>query len=166
MINKYLINNPIYFELKKLKLILDKNIELISKKTRDKNISVLVDVKTKIIFLSKYITGNKHYFKAKYEDNPSVKKNLNKRYFHYKNRKNKFKSSILEDDVRRANQFKNLIKNKKLLDFGCGWGGFLSNAILISKFKKICGVEIREECLKYLKKKNEKISNKKKCKFF
>ena len=43
-------------------------------------------------------------------------------------------------------------ENKKLLDFGCGWGGFLSNAILISKFKKICGVEIREECLKYLKK--------------
>ena len=44
---KYRITNPIYFELKKLKLIRDKDLVIISKKTRDKPIRVIQDKKKK-----------------------------------------------------------------------------------------------------------------------
>ena len=37
------------------------------------------------------------------------------------------KTPIIEDDLRRVDQFKKYLKNKDILDFGCGWGGFLRN---------------------------------------
>ena len=45
------MKNPIYNELKKLKLITESNLITLSNKTRDKNIKVIKDLKTKIIFL-------------------------------------------------------------------------------------------------------------------
>ncbi len=52
--NKF--TNPIYKELKSLKLISDSNLIKINNKTRDKKISVFKDNKQKIIFLEKCIT--------------------------------------------------------------------------------------------------------------
>ena len=45
-------------------------------------------------------------------------------------------------------------KNKEVLDFGCGWGGFLSN---IKKAKSYSAVELRKECISYIKKNKKKI---------
>ena len=55
------MKNPIFNELKKLKLIKDSNLITLNNKTRDKRIRVIKDIKTKIIFLEKYITSKDNY---------------------------------------------------------------------------------------------------------
>jgi len=49
------MKNPIFNELIKLKLVSKLNLITLSNKTRDKKIKVKKDLKTKIIFLDKYI---------------------------------------------------------------------------------------------------------------
>ena len=63
------MKNPIYKELKSLKLIKESNLITLNNKTRDKRIKVIKDLKTKIIFLDKYITNNRYYSSVKYNDN-------------------------------------------------------------------------------------------------
>jgi 2-polyprenyl-3-methyl-5-hydroxy-6-metoxy-1,4-benzoquinol methylase len=60
----------------------------------------------------------------------------------------------IEDDKRRFFQFNKFIKNKKILDFGCGWGAFLN---IIKNAKLLAGVELREDCIDFIKKINKKI---------
>ena len=62
------MKNPIFNELIKLKLISKLNLITLSNKTRDKKIKVIKDLKTKIIFLEKYITSNEYYSLLKYRD--------------------------------------------------------------------------------------------------
>ena len=47
------MKNPIFEELKNLKLISKQNLIIVNKKTRDKKINVFKDTKTKIIYLEK-----------------------------------------------------------------------------------------------------------------
>ena len=54
------MKNPIYDELIKLKLIKKLNLITLSNKTRSKKIKVIKDLKTKIIFLEKYIATNEY----------------------------------------------------------------------------------------------------------
>ena len=61
------MQNPIFNELIKLKLISKLNLVTISNKTRDKNIKVIKDLKTKIIFLEKYLTSTQYYSLLKYK---------------------------------------------------------------------------------------------------
>lgn len=117
------ISNPIFNELIDINLIKKINLKIISKKTRDKKMDVYQDEKSRIILLQKYSKNN--FYKNK---NVSLKKFFN-------------------DDLRRYNKFKNLIGNKKILDFGCGWGGFLNK---FKNKKNKFGVEIRKECIKYI----------------
>jgi 2-polyprenyl-3-methyl-5-hydroxy-6-metoxy-1,4-benzoquinol methylase len=93
--------------------------------------------------LGKYITDTRYYEAVKYKDD--IRKGTLKR---------NIESTILEDDKRRFFQFKKILKNKKILDFGCGWGGFLKK---ITKAKLLTGIELREECITYIKKKIKKI---------
>ena len=60
------IKNPIFQELKRLKLISIKNLVKINDKTRDKKIAVIKDTKSKIIFLEKFITNKNYYSLVKY----------------------------------------------------------------------------------------------------
>ena len=117
------ISNPIFNELIEINLINKKNLEIISKKTRDKKMDVYQDKKSRIILLQKYYKNN-----------------------FYKNQKISFKK-FFDDDLRRYNKFKKLIGNKSLLDFGCGWGGFLDK---FKNKKNKFGVEVRMECIKYI----------------
>ena len=149
------MKNPIFYELKKLNLISDQNLIILNKKTRDKKINVIKDIKTKIIFLEKFITNNKYYSSLKYKD--KEKKNINKSKKKFENIQTlteNFKTPIIEDDIRRVIQFENLLKNKNILDFGCGWGGFLRN---VKNYKTLTGVELRKECIDYIEKKIKKI---------
>lgn len=57
-----------------------------------------------------------------------------------------------EDDKRRINLLKKYIKNKNILDFGTGSGGFLEVAKNIAK--KVVGCEIDESLTDYYKEKN------------
>jgi 2-polyprenyl-3-methyl-5-hydroxy-6-metoxy-1,4-benzoquinol methylase len=149
------MRNPIFNELIKLKLISKSNLFTISNKTRDRKIKVLQDLKTKIIFLDKYNTSNKYYSSLKYrDDDRKVSNKLKKKIANVKTFSGNIKTSIIEDDNRRAIQFEKILKNKDILDFGCGWGGFLRD---IKNYKSISGVELRKECIDYIKKIN--ISN-------
>ena len=141
------MKNPIFNELLKLKLISKLNLITLSNKTRDKKIKVLQDFKTKIIFLDKCTTSNQYYSSLKYrygDRNIVVKKKIaNVKTFSVN-----IKTPIIEDDYRRAGQFEKNLKNKDVLDFGCGWGGFLRN---VKNYKSLSGVELRKECINYIK---------------
>ena len=68
------MNNPIYDELIKLKLISKSNLITLSNRTRDKKIKVIKDLKTKII--RKIYKSNEYYSSLKnYDDD---KKDLSK----------------------------------------------------------------------------------------
>ena len=60
--------NPIINEFIKLKLIRKKNFINLSNRTRDKNIKVLKDKNSGIIFLEKYLTKIKYYSAFKKKD--------------------------------------------------------------------------------------------------
>ena len=134
--------NPIYNELLHLKLIKKKNIINISKKTRDKKISVLKDRESKIIFLEKFITNQNYYSSIKYDSKKVKTLNGN------------VKTIDIDDDKRRLGQFQKLCVNKKILDFGCGWGGFLKK---LKNARSLNGIELRKECVEHFEK-NKKIN--------
>ena len=155
------INNPVYSEFKKLKLISNKNLIELHNKTRDKKKSLFIkDIKSKIIFLEKFITNTDYYSSLKYkgDDRKKTEKNKKKKLIILKTTSGYIKSPTLEDDIRRINTFQSAIKNKNLLDFGCGWGDFLRG---LKKAKSLNGFELRKECIDYVKKnlKKIKISN-------
>ena len=149
------MKNPIYDELIKLKLIKKLNLITLSNKTRDKKIKVIKDLKTKIIFLEKYITTNEYYSLLKYKDDDRKVLDKSKRKIvKVKTFSGNIKTPIIEDDYRRASQFEKNLKNKDILDFGCGWGGFLRN---IKNYKSLSGVELRKECTNFIKNNIQKI---------
>jgi 2-polyprenyl-3-methyl-5-hydroxy-6-metoxy-1,4-benzoquinol methylase len=149
------VKNPVFDELIKLKLISKLNLITLSNRTRDKKIKVLKDLKTKIIFLEKYLTTNKYYSLSKYNDNDRkiLDKSI-KKINYVKTSSGNIKVPLIEDDYRRAVQFEKNLKNKDILDFGCGWGGFLRN---VKNYKSLGGIELRNECINYIRKNIKKI---------
>lgn len=135
--------NPIIKYFLRIRVIKKKNIYLFHNKTRDKKIKVLKCIKTGIIFLEKVFTNDKYYKNAK--------TNFNLNYFNF----NSYKSKVLDDDSRRFFQFKKYIK-KNILDFGCGYGGFLNYARSISQ--NVYGYELSKHALNYIKKKYKNVS--------
>jgi 2-polyprenyl-3-methyl-5-hydroxy-6-metoxy-1,4-benzoquinol methylase len=150
------MKNPIFKELIKLKLISKLNLITLNNKTRDKKIKVIKDLKTKIIFLEKYTTSNEYYSLLKYrDDDRKVSKKSKRKIANVKTFSGNIKTPIIEDDYRRASQFKKNLKNKDILDFGCGWGGFLR---ILKNYKSLSGVELRKECINYIKNNIKKIN--------
>ena len=102
--NKNRITNPIYIELKKLKLIKDKNLFVLNKKTRDRKIRVIKDSKTKVIFLEKYLTRINHYSSLKNYDEFKIGKAKIKKI---KTTSGYIKTNIIiNEDLRRYELFK------------------------------------------------------------
>jgi len=147
------ITNPIFQEFVKLKIIKKKNLIKISSRTRDKKIEVYQDKESKVILLGQHKTNNNYYKTLKYKDHSRTLNNNNK-FSKVKINKKNIKLKLIEDDKRRFLQFKSLLSNKKVLDFGCGWGGFLK---FIHNAKLLTGVELREECIFFIKKNIKKI---------
>lgn len=147
------ITNPIFFELLKLKIINKKKLIKLSNSTRDKKIPVFQDTKSKVIFLGKYETNFQYYKTIKYNDNDRILKKKSKIRL-VKTFKENIKTPMIEDDKRRVIQHNSILKSKRILDFGCGWGGFLKRTI---KAKSLAGIELRKECIFYIKKNIKKI---------
>jgi len=122
--------------------IIGDNIEIFHKGTRDiKDINVLKCKDTGILFLDKNIQTNYEKHTLNYWKSFDLKKA----------RENTYK-----DDFRRYLIIENLLKkDTKLLDFGCGNGGFLN---LINKGEK-CGIELNKEIVEFLKKEDFNIEN-------
>ena len=88
------MRNPIFDELLKLKLISKLNLITLNNKTRDKKIKVIKDLKTKIIFLEKYVTTNEYYSLLKYKDDErKISKKSKKKNNKYKNIFGKIKNT-------------------------------------------------------------------------
>ena len=128
---KNLKKNNIYQLLIKNKLIKNKNLSIFHSRTRDnKNLKSFIDRVTNVIFLEK--TKKEIYY-----INKKTKKNDEK---YTKTYYGKFKTSSLNESQRRLNQFRNFIKNKIVLDFGCGNGDFLYKSQNI--LKKGIGIDL------------------------
>ncbi len=144
MNKKIIVKSKVISDLKKIGIFKEKNTILYSNKTRDRNVKVLKDKKSGVIFIPQYKSNIKNYYKKKNENIFSTINNVKV------NSKN-IPVTELNDDLRRFNYLKNKIKNKKLLDFGCGKGKFLSLAKKDSK--NIAGLEINKQLFNHLKKK-------------
>ena len=127
--------------LKNNKIIKDK-IELFHKGTRDdKDINVLKCTDTGILFLDKNIQTNYEKHDLNYWKSFNIKEAREKTH---------------EDDLRRKFLVQNFLKeNYKILDFGCGNGGFLN---LLEKGNKF-GVELNKEMIKILEKEKFSVRN-------
>ncbi len=135
------ITNPVFFDLVNLKLTKRRNLIKLNEKTRDANINVFKDTKTKIIFLEK-ATRKKNYYKNIDYGNSRKKQKF---FSTTRTKLKKFVTEKIDDDDRRYKQYNNLFKNKSILDFGCGTGEFLAK---IKNAKLLYGVEIRKDCIK------------------
>ncbi len=149
------MRNPIFNELRKLNLISKKNLKIISSKTRDSKINVIKDMKTKIIFLEKFITNNQYYSSLKYTDGRKIVKNTLSNISEINTSYGKITTILIDDNIRRAKQFQKILKNKDILDFGCGRGEFLKN---VKKYKSLNGIELRKDCLDYINSKIKRIN--------
>ena len=131
---KQRITNPIFNEFLKYKIIKN-DLSILAGKTRDKNnLKVYKDNKSGVIFLEKYVRNLNYYSKINYKDDQKILKNFN-------------------DYKRRFEMFKYFLR-KNILDYGCGWGEFLS---LIKNLKLKYGVELRLKCIDFIKKKHKNI---------
>ncbi len=149
------MKNPILKEFKKLKLISTPDLVVIGNKTRDKKIKVIKDKKTNLIVLEKCLKSSNAFPLLQFINH---KKNVikgKKKTIKIKSSSGNINLPMQEDDSRRVKQFKKFLKNKDILDFGCGWGFFLTK---IKNAKSLNGVEIRNTCLNHLKKNYPKIN--------
>jgi 2-polyprenyl-3-methyl-5-hydroxy-6-metoxy-1,4-benzoquinol methylase len=147
-----LVDNPLIEIFKKKKYINIKNLELFHKGTRDnKKINVLIDKSSGILILNKSIDTIREY----YENNEI-----------YSSKEEeitlldiKTKVSILNDDKRRFDVYKNFTKNKAILDFGCGKGAFLRYLYTSKNPSEIYGLELNKVNSDILNKKGIKCFN-------
>ena len=138
------ITNPVFKDLKKVGLIKNNKLIVIKKSLRNGNSAVLLDSKNKFIFLEKYLVNDSFYKKVFDIKTP---KQTSKLFIN--------KTNILNDYLRYFNFFKKFIKNKKILDYGCGYGQFL---FLCSKItNNLNGVELSKASTKFIKKNNSEI---------
>ena len=149
------MKNPIIKELVRLKLISKPNLITLSNKTRDKRVKVKKDLKTKIIFLEKCLTSDKYYSLLRDRNESKIKKKLKRNIANNKIFYNNIHIPIFDDDFRRTILFEKYLKNKNILDFGCGWGGFLKN---LRNFKSLSGIELRKDCINYIQSNIKKVN--------
>jgi 2-polyprenyl-3-methyl-5-hydroxy-6-metoxy-1,4-benzoquinol methylase len=149
------MKNPIIKELIKLKLISKSNLITFFNKTRDKRIKVKKDLKTKIIFLEKCLTTDKYYYLRRYDHENKVKKKIERNIVNNEIFYNNIHIPIINDDLRRTILFEKYLKNKDILDFGCGRGDFLKN---LRNYKSLSGVELSKDCINYIQKNIKKIN--------
>lgn len=89
-----------------------KEIEIIHRGTRDrKDIDVLKCSSCGLVFLSKIESGGSFYADGNMHQGVDFAA---------------WRENTRQDDFRRFEQFKDYVKDKSILDFGCGNGGFLN----------------------------------------
>ena len=137
------ITNPMYRELTELGAIDPKGVHVLDERTRDRDIPVLIDETSGVIFLQHAETSSQYYETEKPEDREA---GLTITTFVDGS---SVKTTPLKDDQRRFEQIKDLTKNARICDFGCGYGGFLE--LNKNHAKSIAGVELREHCHSHLK---------------
>jgi 2-polyprenyl-3-methyl-5-hydroxy-6-metoxy-1,4-benzoquinol methylase len=130
-------SNPIVKEFTKLNLVKKKNLSHVGFANRGIKVKVFKDIKSNIYLLEKNKISKNYY--------------LNDRKMNF-NELRKYLKTLYQDDKRRFNQFKHILNGKKIIDFGCEYGGFLE---LVKRARKKYGVELNQNCRQYIKKKSK-----------
>lgn len=117
-----------------------KDITVIHKGTRDRaDIDVLRCNACGLVFLSKITTDDKFYMDSQ---------------MHVETDFNKWRNNTFADDSRRFQKYKNFIRHKRILDFGCGNGGFLQLVYADmhgeKKVNRAIGIELDAEAVRRL----------------
>lgn len=133
-------NNVIYRSLIDNKLVFPSNIQEIHHRTRDKEISVLQDSETKVIFLSEI--PKKRYYAKNSESGDLV----GNEHLSHTIDNGIVRSKKLEDEDRRFQHFFSSLEGKSICDFGTGHGLFLDLCVGVAS--EVCGIELRKECIK------------------
>lgn len=131
-------NNKIRQELVSLGIINDKKVVDFYPKVRDRDdVSVLKCEETGVIFLS----GTDHIEQSYYSEKSGTS------YWSSSNRSEGLKETY-EDDKRRFDQFGNTVKDKVVMDVGCGLGGVLD--LFKTVAKDVYGLEPQADTRKIL----------------
>ena len=124
--------------LLKIGAIHEENVDLFSSGTRDnQNLKVLKDRKTGVIFIDDFLPNEKIYQTGNYrlEAKPLIGVSV-------------VDHDDFVDSARRFNSYQQFILNKKIVDFGCGGGGFLSRALGVAS--SVAGVELQQNFIQDL----------------
>jgi 2-polyprenyl-3-methyl-5-hydroxy-6-metoxy-1,4-benzoquinol methylase len=127
--------------LYKFNLSDNNSLKIFNRSTRDiTNLNVLKCIKSGVIVLEKFVVPEKYY-----EENLNNTKE-------FKGNTKTFESIIeskpLEDDIRRFESYKEMIKGSEILDFGCGRGDFIQLSEKVSK--RSVGLELNRINREYL----------------
>ena len=121
-----------------LDLINENNLEVLSTKTRDEDdLLVLRDKNTDVIFIDDFLPSADTYKTGSYRED--LKELYGKRDY-----------EITEDTRRRAKDYKQFYIGKKIIDFGCGEGSFLTK--VSSQCLETVGIEIEKSYVQQLNK--------------
>ncbi len=119
--------------MNRCKLCKKSDITVIHKGTRDrKDIDVLKCNQCGLVFLSRVVVDDTFYINSK------MRKEIDF---------GKWRENTFVDDNRRFLKFRNYIENKKILDFGCGNGGFLKLVQKQNQTKRAIGIDLDAESI-------------------
>ena len=130
--------NPLINLLINNNFISNNDLEIYHKGTRDiKQINVLLDTNSGSLILENCISDLKNY----YDENEIYSSDKDETLVN-----NSLISTIpLEDDARRVEMFSKILNDKKILDFGCGKGGFLRKIKEDKISNNIFGLELNKQ---------------------
>lgn len=121
-----------------------KSTKVFHKGTRDiAKINVLIDQDSGSLILDKCIENLKEYYNSNQIYSSDDNNTIIDDYL--------ISTSPLEDDIRRFKLFHKILINKKILDFGCGKGGFLRKLNDENISKKLLGIELNSKNRESLK---------------
>jgi 2-polyprenyl-3-methyl-5-hydroxy-6-metoxy-1,4-benzoquinol methylase len=131
--------NAIYRSLLAGKLVSPENIEIVHHRTRDMEIPVLRDKKSRVIFLKEALE-QRFYTQSSDGGDLDGDEHLTHTFDG-----RVLRSKKLKDEDRRIEQFLPSLKGKFVCDFGTGHGFFLDLCVGIAS--QVSGVELRVECI-------------------
>ena len=143
-LEKLYATNSIYRSLVECNLVSPDCIEVIHHRTRDMEIPVLVDRQTRVIFLGE-IPDQRFYTESGDGGDLDGDEHLS-----HTLDSGVIRSKKLEDEERRLDQFRSLLENRSICDFGTGHGLFLDQCVGVAS--KVSGVELRRECINDIEK--------------
>lgn len=130
--------NPLIDLLINNNLISNNDLEIYHKGTRDiKEINVLLDTNSGSLILENCTEDLKNY----YDENKIYSSNKDETLVN----NSLISTRPLEDDFRRVEMFSKILNDKKILDFGCGKGGFLRKIKEYKISNNIFGLELNKE---------------------